>query len=210
MGKVMGLFSVGLLWAIVSTDGLIAPRHQTRRELWSLRESTHAPFSLTRATTLLFMSAEDKKKKRRRKKIGDDPDDLPEFDLKMEKADAPTAKPSPSPVKLTGDDDPSLLSSMMGTAAPSSSAKDLLRSRDRSIESAFEFDEVATPLPRPGTKMRPGVGKKRAKAEARRAAAAAKAAEGEREGGFLSSLPFVGKKEGEEASPVKVRWKDKS
>lgn len=102
-----------------------------------------------------------------------------------------------------------------------SSPKELLRSRDRNLESTFEFEEVKAPLPRPGqetskstsSKIVPvGGGKKRARAEARRAAAMEAAElEAANDAGpnmvneVMGKLPFYPKaEEGEEVTAIKL------
>ena len=125
---------------------------------------------------------------------------------------------------LLQDDDPLVLEAMKASknSASFASPKDLLRSRDRNLEATFEFDDVKSPLPRPGqdsptasssTTVSVGGGKKRARAEARRAAAMEAAeleAANDKGPGVVNEvmgkLPFYPKtEEGEEASPVKVR-----
>lgn len=174
-------------------------------------------------------SSGGKKKKRRRrktesKKVTDDvSDELPEFDLPEfdVKDDEPTTMmmdqssmafkdSSDGILELSNSDISSAISS---SAKPqSSTVKGLLRTRNRSIEDTFEFDDVKQPLPQFGavadddTTSLPGMGKKRAKTEARKAAAIETARLQEDEDSnvildFLSSLPFL--KNVSDKNPVK-------
>lgn len=182
-----------------------------------------------------------------------DNDELPEFDLFEDGVEDTSASSSTSSssaassMASTASEAPNTLGEDFGDlsqdplvmeamkAGPSSSnqvvsGKDLLRTRDREMESKFEFGEVAKPLPKASDFLsknsnRGGVqaqdpaapmGKKRARDEARRAAAIQAASEaGEEEGDLLSrvvptlpsSIPYVGTKEGEELTPIKVSRK---
>ena len=105
------------------------------------------------------------KKKRRRRKDSS-PDDLPDFDLGDEDDAPPAPKKQLSPDEITD--------AMMGTSnKPLRSVKELVS--DRSLEKNFQFDDPDDPLPdlaelAQKSKSVP-VGKKKARAEARRMAA---------------------------------------
>mmetsp|Transcript_7088 Transcript_7088/g.8161 ORF Transcript_7088/g.8161 Transcript_7088/m.8161 type:complete len:268 (+) Transcript_7088:63-866(+) len=90
-------------------------------------------------------------------------DDLPDFDFDEDVPESSSAT------------DPGTKAAMMGSSPVGlTSPTDLLRSRDRSVEEKFEFDEVEDPLPKPGfafSQPSVEVGKKQAKSDARRAAA---------------------------------------
>lgn len=181
-------------------------------------------------------SSEDKKKKRRRRKKQEKvlkdtdelPDfDLPDFDLNEESSETTSVdKQSMTMNELPTDAELSLgsvssMSSMQASPVQGTSIKGLLRTRDRSVESTFEFDDVANPLPRPTSKtttsnplssasddfvIPEGMSKKRAKSEARKAAAieAAKLQEEEESSpfSFINSIPFL--KDVQDTSPVKL------
>lgn len=90
-------------------------------------------------------------------------DDLPNFDLDEDVPESSSAIDSGTKAAMMG-------SSPVGLTSPT----DLLRSRDRSVEEKFEFDEVENPLPKSGfafSQPSVEVGKKQAKSDARRAAA---------------------------------------
>lgn len=169
-------------------------------------------------------------------------DDLPEFDLGDKEqlpelidaaAEAKKAEKEMEDISdvvgteveedLFQDNDPLVLEAMKASknSASFASPKELLRSRDRNLEATFEFDEVKSPLPQPGqdastartsTTVSVGGGKKRARAEARRAAAmeAAELEAADNQGPgivneVMGKLPFYPKtEEGEEASPLKL------
>uniref|UniRef100_A0A7S2K6L2 Uncharacterized protein n=1 Tax=Leptocylindrus danicus TaxID=163516 RepID=A0A7S2K6L2_9STRA len=139
-------------------------------------------------------------------------DELPDFDLNEDVDESSSSKerstsssssaPAQQQLSMQSDlsdamSDPSVMAAMRGSASSMSSAKDardVLRARNREVEATFEFDEVANPLPRPGqAKGSVGggevIGKKRAKAEARRAAAIERA-QLEEEEGLGSSAVF--------------------
>lgn len=168
------------------------------------------------------------KKKRRRKKTQekeietsyndeDDDDELPDFDLPEFDTDEKVVEKSTNNMQqLPADMELSISSSVKASASPvqSTSVKNLLRSRDRSIENTFEFDAVADPLPRPTPSsslsssdddlvIPEGMSKKRAKAEARKAAAIQRGAlKEEEESSIIDYIPFV--KNVNEDNPVKL------
>jgi len=170
----------------------------------------------------------------------DEDDELPDFDLgakeqlpellnveRVEETAPPVLQQSTEPEmeeSLISDDDPLVKEAMKASknSRTFETPKELLRSRDRDLESTFEFEEVNTPLPRPGQQKSDSIGssipspsaaggKKRARAEARKAAAMEAAADEEPVvnadvvNDVLSYLPFYPKtKEGEEVTPLKV------
>ena len=167
------------------------------------------------------------KKKRRRKKTqekeietsynDEDDDELPDFDLPEFDTDEKVVEKSTNNMQqLPADMELSISSSVKASASPvqSTSVKNLLRSRDRSIENTFEFDAVADPLPRPTPSsslsssdddlvIPEGMSKKRAKAEARKAAAIQRGAlKEEEESSIIDYIPFV--KNVNEDNPVKL------
>jgi len=163
-----------------------------------------------------------KKKRKRRTETADDdedPDALPDFDLKDDivldstsSANPSAKKPAEMGMSLNSEigSDEILREAMKGSGSKGIiSAKDLLRERDRNLEQSFEFDEVSTPLPTLGKvkdELQP-IGKKKAKAEARREAAIKAAAADESSSSIddlISALPFVGKKPGEKTTPIKL------
>ena len=168
-------------------------------------------------------------------------DELPDFDLDednelMAKStvlastsvsnSASVASVSVSPAASFDVNDPSVIEAMKATgdAVGNVSTKDLLRSRNRELEQKFVVDEVTTEVPsladysakRRGSSSNVSnqgtVGKKAARAEARRAAAIEAESANEAEenplsniGNSFSFLPFVEKTEtGEEKSAIKV------
>ena len=162
-------------------------------------------------------------------------DELPDFDLdeEIELVAKSTVSASMSVTGSTGAapsaasfdvNDPAVIEAMKATgdAVGNVSTKDLLRSRNRELEQKFVVDEVNTQVPSLAeyTSKRGGpsssvstqgtMGKKAARAEARRnAAIEAESANSEAEGNalndMLSILPFVDKTEpGKEKSAVKV------
>lgn len=187
----------------------------------SLTKSTNCGMS---SSTLLQLASS--KKRRRRKKplsdtsstsevsapLDDDFGELPEFDLyedeeeveeKVQESSSVVSSSSLSMEEAIADGmaDPAVRAAMMqsGSSSVSTSAKDVLRSRDRAIEATFEFDEVASPLPRPGATSEPasslpsysGMSKKQAKREARKAAAIAAEAEREASKSVFDSLKEI-------------------
>lgn len=137
--------------------------------------------------------------------IDNSEDELPDFDIDDDADESSSATETSTSPSLSMDlsdamSDPSVRAAMQGSASSSAlDARDVLRSRNREVESTFEFDEVPSPLPRPGQAKGMGgekVGKKRAKAELRRAAAIERAQLEEDEGpGIFSSISdlFTGK-----------------
>jgi len=153
--------------------------------------------------------------------IGDD-DELPEFELEPKVASSESG--GGDKLETTAKVDGSTITrAQMGRIKPMMEAKDLLR--DRSLESELPFGEEmdAEPLPSfaeyiqngPGTTTDGGqpqpTGKKKAR-QAERQAAAKSIADEEAEAGklkelaatILSKVPFLGVKEGEEFTQIKV------
>lgn len=176
--------------------------------------------------TILYESASGNGKKKRRRRKDSSPaieDDLPEFDLtestgndsgapKTTKSDS-----SPGMGSFSMDtNDATLAEAMRGSGRGSTmsgdvvtASKELLQSRDRSLEGTFEFDDVKAPLPKLGRQSSGsaeigGVGKKKAKSDARRAAAIAAAEEAEKENSVF--LGFLGGGDGiqDDLKPIKL------
>jgi hypothetical protein len=169
---------------------------------------TLPPTSATRSANVFKHNVQlhmAKKKRRKRKEEPSDSsspdisDDLPDFDLgeDLDDTEAPKKPPTPS-------DPDEITDAMMGTQKPLGSVKDLIS--DRSLESSFKFDEPENPLPDLGELKAPGVGKKRARQEARRAEAMANEEKEDRLVDNLSdalgSLPFL--KSDRESSELKL------
>ena len=156
-------------------------------------------------------------------------DELPDFDLiedidleeqakKMQKTKSDLSSPGiASTGKAIDVNDPSVMQAMrstkgMETISGGASTKDLLRSRNRDLEEKLVVNEISEDLPSladytKGKGTSGGVSKKAARREARIAAALeAKGNEAVEEESFLSKLPFVGKNDGEEKSPIKVSY----
>lgn len=145
-----------------------------------------------------------KKKRRRRKEkptpsssSGDFDDDLPDFDL------GDGEEEMSRPTKRTNLDD-EITPALMGTEKPLKSVKELIM--DRSLEKAFVFDEPENPLPdlqelKSDTSSLPAasVGKKKARARARKVAAVIAEQETNQSSGslvesasdLLARLPFL-------------------
>jgi len=165
----------------------------------------------------------------------DEEDELPDFDLdeETELVAKSTVSTSMSVTGSTGVvpsaasldvNDPAVIEAMKATgdAVGNVSTKDLLRSRNRELEQKFVVDEVNTQVPslaeytskrggrRSSVSTQGTMGKKAARAEARRnAAIEAENANSEAEGNalndMLSILPFVDKTEpGKEKSAIKI------
>jgi hypothetical protein len=172
------------------------------------------------ATTTTSLAVK-KRRKRRNEESSSAPlsDELPDFDMDYEPTtEMETSASVGADVLASGSlmdsmdyNDPNLNEAMKGSAMSEvESAKDLLRGRDRSLEQAFEFDEVPSLLPSIQDKTAaagPGTGgKKRARAEARKEAAI-QAAEEENTPSLqdlIAELPFVGKRPGEKMTAIKV------
>lgn len=174
------------------------------------------------------------KKRRRRKDASpsstntpisnqEEEDELPDFDLiediDLQETKQPKSTSSPgttSTGKAINVNDPSVMEAMRSTKGMESisggaSTKDLLRSRNRDLEDKLVVNEISEDLPSLADytkgKGSDGVGKKAARREARIAAALeAKGNEAVEEESFLSKLPFVGKNDEEEKSPIKVSY----
>jgi hypothetical protein len=157
-------------------------------------------------------------------------DELPSFELLDDTPAAVSDKASVEKISLSSTSD-DFMDVTKGGSNPSVDIKDLIASRDTSLESTFEFDPVASPLPRLGDRSNKSsaksssveinpdsistiddggsnvMGKKRARDMARQAAAAAAAAEKESKDvkKIFSKLPFIGKMMQEKQTPVKVR-----
>jgi hypothetical protein len=208
---------------------------------WILEENLHlssgCPARLP-STILLQSDGSSKKRKRRRRpmeedsasNINGDDDELPSFELLDDKPAAVSDKSSVEKISLSSTSD-DFMDVPKGGSNPSVDIKDLIASRDTSLESTFEFDPVVNPLPRLGDRSIKSsaksstvetnpdsintidnggsnvMGKKRARDMARQAAAAAAAAEKESEDAkkIFSKLPFIGKMMQEKQTPVKVR-----
>lgn len=203
---------------------------------WIHRSNSFIPNGCpSRRPVVLHSEGSNKKRKRRRRpteeetdRLNDD-DDLPSFEM-MDEAPAVVDKPSEL---FLATENVQIAKERMdlikgnGSSSPVvDNIKDLIASRDTSLESTFEFEPVANPLPRLGrtNKSIPndtstattdfstrtddgisGVGKKRARDMARQAAAVAAAQkEKANEKNFLSTLPFIGKMMEEKQTPVKV------
>ncbi|GFH58463.1 hypothetical protein CTEN210_14939 [Chaetoceros tenuissimus] len=180
-------------------------------------------------STITSTSLFAQKKRRRRKDaspsstntpISQEEDELPDFDLvediDLQENTQPKSTSSPgttSTGKSINVNDPSVMEAMRSTKGMESisggaSTKDLLRSRNRDLEEKLVVNEIKEDLPSLADYRQSkgsDVGKKAARREARIAAALeAKGNEAVEEESFLSKLPFVGKSDGEEKSPIKL------
>lgn len=189
------------------------------------------------STILVKADGSSKKRKRRRRPVEEDgssndfaDDDLPSFDMLDDKPADVSEKSSVEKMSLSSTSD-EFLDVTKGSSSPTVDIKDLIASRDTSLESTFEFEPVANPLPRLGDRNDKSsaksstvvtkqdfkntvddsgsnvIGKKRARDMARQAAAATAAAEKERKDAnkIFSKLPFIGKMMQEKQTPIKVR-----
>lgn len=147
-------------------------------------------------------------KKVRRKRKEDEPslaapeslpseNDLPDFDIDIKSPEESPSVGFRKTVTPSLDGDVQITRSQMGSVKPLSNLSELLN--DRSLEAQLNFDEPsnAEPLPslsdfvRSGSGKEEPLGKKKARAQERRASAMATEPE-EGGGGFFSNLPFFG------------------
>lgn len=151
------------------------------------------------------------KKRRRKKSTSEGPsnpsnsDDLPDFDIEENMGDDKAS--SSKPKRSVSSDPDEITSAMMGSAnKPTRSVDELIS--DRSLEKNFQFDEKEdNSLPDLAAiaqqQQNDGMGKKRAKQEARKAAAMARKDDEDEQVNPLKSIPFILDEKGE-VSAVKI------